>query len=226
MSPDAIGRKALTLALATLFSVAAHAAPDWRAPRVVTWECAGCHGIDGNSQWPVMPRLAAQNATYLAQQLDAFRAAPKVASIEIPEWIAPAGKPAATARTGTDARVFMIGPAHRLPPEDAQAAAAWYAKQAPLPGAPGDPALVARGRDVFTKGDPKAGVIACQDCHGPDGKGLATFPRLAGQHAGYLVRQLQAFVSGARPLGSPMHNIAKDLPAEDATAVAAYLQGL
>jgi cytochrome c553 len=226
MTPHAIGRKSLILALAALCPVLAPAATDWRAPRVVTWECAGCHGIDGNSQWPVMPRLAAQDATYMQQQLDAFRAAPAVPSIAIPDWVVPADKAPANARTGSDARTYMIGPAHLLKAEDAQAATGWYAKQAAIPGTPGDPALVARGREVYTRGDPKTGVIACQDCHGTEGKGIASFPRLAGQHASYVVRQLQAFVSGARPLGSPMHGIAKDLPAADATAVAAYLQSL
>lgn len=220
-------RRAVAVALAcATFAVAAHAQEDWRAPRVVTWQCAGCHGIDGNAQWPTMPRLAGQDEAYMRQQIAAFRAAPAIASIEVPAWLRdPPAKPA-DARDGRDARTFMIGPAHALGADDEDAAARWYAGQRPLPGAGGDPGAIARGREIYAKGDPKAGVIACQDCHGVEGKGLATFPRLAGQHASYLVRQLQAFASGARPPAAPMQEIAKGLSPEDRAAVAAYLQSL
>jgi cytochrome c553 len=122
--------------------------------------------------------------------------------------------------------MYMIGPAHALAPEDARSASEWYARQTPRPGPAGDPAQVARGRELYAKGVPGTGAIACQDCHGADGAGLASFPRLAGQHASYIVRQLQAFASGHRASGSPMHGIARELPAVDADALAAYLQSL
>jgi hypothetical protein len=32
--------------------------------------------------------------------------------------------------------------------------------------------------------------ISCAGCHGPRAQGMATFPRLAGQHAPYLLKQL------------------------------------
>lgn len=39
----------------------------------------------------------------------------------------------------------------------------------------------------------------CAACHGEDGNSIApTFPRLAGQHADYLVHSLRAYRSGAR----------------------------
>jgi cytochrome c553 len=120
----------------------------------------------------------------------------------------------------------MTGPAHALAAEDAKSASDWYARQTSLPGPAGDPALVTRGRELYAKGVPGTGAIACQDCHGADGAGLAAFPRLAGQHASYLVRQLEAFASGHRASTSPMHGIAKDLPPDDAEALAAYLQSL
>lgn len=201
-----------------------NAQADWAAPDVVTRVCSGCHGVDGNAQLPSTPRLAAQNATYLAQQLAAFQSAPMPDSIEIPAWLAPPPKPAAGARSDTQARIAMIGPAHRIGGSEVEAASAWYAKQKPVPGIAADPALAARGREVFEKGAPAAGVIACQDCHGVGGVGLATFPRLAGQHAGYIERQLQAFARGERPPGGAMHDEAKGLTPADAAAVAAYLQ--
>lgn len=220
-------RIAVAVALAcAAWTGTGHGATDWRAPRIVTWECAGCHAIDGNSQWPAMPRLAGQNAAYLQQQITAFKAAPPVPSVALPAWMQSPAPPAADARDGADARTYMIGPAHALSSVDAQAATEWYARQRPSAGTPGDPTVIARGRDLYEHGDAKSGVIACQDCHGVDGAGLATFPRLAGQHAAYLVRQLTAFALGERPPGAPMHGIAKGLSAEDRAAVAAYLQSL
>jgi cytochrome c553 len=214
------------LAVGLAHAGVATAQADWRAPRVVAWECAACHGIDGNAQLPTMPRLAAQKASYLQAQIAAFRAAPPPASVEIPPSLLPPPAASGNARTGPNARIYMIGPAHALAAEDAKSASEWYARQTPLPGRPGDPAQVARGRELYAKGLPGTGAIACQDCHGVDGAGLASFPRLAGQHASYLLRQLQAFASGHRASGSPMHGIAKDLPPADADALAAYLQSL
>lgn len=43
-------------------------------------------------------------------------------------------------------------------------------------------------------------AAGCGACHGDDGNGNAPiFPKLAGQHAGYLAKQLHDFKSGARP---------------------------
>lgn len=217
---------AVGLAVAIAHADRACAQSDWRAPRVVVWECAACHGIDGNAQLPTMPRLAAQKAAYLEAQITAFRAAPPTASIEIPAWLLSPPALPKDARGGANASIFMIGPAHALGIEDARMASEWYARQTPLRGVAGDPAQVARGQQLYAKGVPGTGAIACQDCHGPDGEGLASFPRLAGQHAPYLVRQIKAFANGQRASGSPMHGIAKDLPQDDADALAAYLQSL
>jgi cytochrome c553 len=121
----------------------------------------------------------------------------------------------------------MIGPAHTTDPADARAAAAWYAKRTPARGTPSaDSALLAKGDALYARGDPATGVIACQDCHGRDGRGIGDMPALAGQHAAYLERQLRAFTDGTRPLGVTMHGIARGLSAEERSAVAAYAQSL
>ena len=45
----------------------------------------------------------------------------------------------------------------------------------------------------------KAKTVACGACHGADGNSLApTFPKLAGQHESYLLKQLKDIKSGAR----------------------------
>jgi cytochrome c553 len=207
---------------------AAFAQTDWRAPPVVTSVCSGCHGIDGVAQLPFIPRLAGQNVTYLEQQLAAFQAGPVPWSIEIPDWIWKPAPVPANARTGRNTQIYMAGPAHALAPDELKGSAAWYAAQKPQPGWSNDrdPVLIDKGRELYAKGDPAAGVIACHICHGPRAEGLADFPRLAGQNAPYIVNQFRAFVSGDRPLGSPMHGIAKDLTPEEAQALAAYLQSL
>ena len=51
-------------------------------------------------------------------------------------------------------------------------------------------------------GDPVAGkekAAQCASCHGADGNSVnPEWPKLAGQHAGYLVKQLQYFEIGER----------------------------
>ncbi len=63
---------------------------------------------------------------------------------------------------------------------------------------------------AHAQGDPQAGqskATTCIACHGPDGNSFnPLWPKLAGQHANFLVAQLKAFKSGARnnPLMTPM----------------------
>jgi cytochrome c553 len=230
MSTSRTARRLAAISSLALLATAgaAFADRDWRAPSVVTRVCSGCHGIDGVAQLPFMPRLAGQNATYLEQQLAAFQAGPVPSSIEIPDWIWKPAPVPANARTGRNTQIFMAGPAHALAADEVKAAATWYATQPPQQGWSNDrdPALIEKGRELYAKGDPAGGVIACHVCHGPRGEGMADFPRLAGQNAPYILNQFTAFVNGNRPLGSPMHGIAKDLTPEDARALAAYLQSL
>lgn len=62
----------------------------------------------------------------------------------------------------------------------------------------------------------------CAVCHGPCGQGVApNFPRLAGQNAQYLTRQLQAFASGERK-DTAMTEKVKGLSPSDIEAVAEY----
>jgi cytochrome c553 len=62
----------------------------------------------------------------------------------------------------------------------------------------------------------------CAACHGADGNSAAaTFPKLAGQHAAYIVKQLSDFKSGARN-NAVMKPIASSLSADDIHGLAAY----
>ena len=68
-------------------------------------------------------------------------------------------------------------------------------------------------------------VQACATCHGKDAEGNGSFPRLAGQHSEYLVKQLVLFKSELRAGGSApiMHNITTGMSFEQMEAVAAYV---
>jgi cytochrome c553 len=72
-----------------------------------------------------------------------------------------------------------------------------------------------------------AGAPACAQCHAFNGVSDASgaFPRLAGQSAYYLAKQLDAFVSGVRT-NALMSPIAKALSQDDVAGVAAYYAGV
>jgi cytochrome c553 len=165
--------------------------------------CGTCHGPQGNSTQPKFPRLAGQNAHYLAAQLKAFRA---------------------QTRGDPDAVGYMWGMAGQLDDTMVDALAGYYSGQKPQASSAGrDASIVARGREIYEHGIASQGVPACSSCHGPDAHGLQEFPRLAGQHAQYILKQLASFQSSMRNVAI-MHGVAQNLHLADMQAVAAYLE--
>ena len=75
------------------------------------------------------------------------------------------------------------------------------------------------------QGDAAAGEAKsalCATCHGPDGNSeLAINPKIAGQNARYMIKQMQDFKSGARP-GPIMAAMVINLSDEDIEDLAAY----
>jgi cytochrome c553 len=68
----------------------------------------------------------------------------------------------------------------------------------------------------------KAKSATCTACHGPDGNSAApNFPNLAGQHAGYLYKQLKEYKSGDRQ-NAVMAGMVAALSDEDMADLAAY----
>ena len=69
-------------------------------------------------------------------------------------------------------------------------------------------------------GKTKSGL--CAGCHGPDGNSFAaTWPKLAGQHASYLVKQLKEYKAGIR-VDPTMQGMAATLDDQGVEDVAAY----
>lgn len=87
-----------------------------------------------------------------------------------------------------------------------------------------DRELVSSGQRIAMGGASEGGqAAACFACHGLQGQGDGTgaFPRLTGQGAWYLYKQLKDYASGARP-NDIMSPIAKMLTDAEMEAVAAY----
>jgi cytochrome c553 len=174
------------------------------AGRLAAQVCASCHGPKGDSISPAFPKIAGQRAEYLESQLKAFRD-----------------------RTRADpmAQAFMWGMTSQLSDDSIKKLAVFYAGQRPASGKRGDAKLVQSGRAIYEGGIPASKVQACTSCHGSSAEGNAIFPRLSGQHAEYLVKQLVLFKSSLREGGNAplMHNISTGMTLDQMEAVAAYL---
>lgn len=79
-------------------------------------------------------------------------------------------------------------------------------------------------RQSATQSAPKS-VAACISCHGAQGEGIATFPRLAGTGQAYLQAQLDAFGDGSRK-NAIMQPIAQQLTATERTELTQYFSQL
>jgi cytochrome c553 len=86
---------------------------------------------------------------------------------------------------------------------------------------------IKRGEVLVTTGG--AGkTIPCAACHGPDLKGLANVPSIAGRSPSYVVRQLYDIQSGARAgvATQLMKPIVANLTVDDMVSIAAYTASL
>lgn len=166
--------------------------------------CAGCHGVDGNSVVPTFPKLAGQDARYLAKQLADFK-------------------------SGVRKDPSMVGMVAGLSKKDMENLGAYYASQKASPGAAsGDAVTLKKAERLYRGGDAKYGISACMSCHGPSGHGIPPrFPAVSGQHAAYTQKQLLDFKAGTRSNDSEtMTRIAFRMSAEEIRAVSEYMAGL
>ena len=172
------------------------------AQKVAITVCGSCHGPEGNNTQPKFPRLAGQNSNYLAAQLKAFRS---------------------QARGDPDAISYMWGMAAEVDDDTIAALAAYFAAQKPEASPGGNAAAIATGRDIYQNGIAAEGVPACSSCHGADAHGTQEYPRLAGQHAQYVLKQLGSFQSNMRKVAI-MHGVAQNLRLAEMESVAAFLE--
>ena len=65
----------------------------------------------------------------------------------------------------------------------------------------------------------------CRNCHGPTGKGMASFPKLVGNSPEYIVDRLMAYRAGEKvgPNTALMMPVAAELSDQDIADVAAYI---
>lgn len=83
---------------------------------------------------------------------------------------------------------------------------------------------LSKGEALFTNGDPVRGIPACVSCHGVEGNSTITQnPKLAGQHAAYIAKQLYDFkgVGRNQPV---MTTYAKMLTDEEIKNIAGYVE--
>lgn len=178
------------------------AAASARAEEIVQGQCFICHGVDGESSSPAFPRLAGQNAAYVARQLADYKAGKRKSSTMQP----------------------MV---EALSAEDFSALGLFFASRPTYGHEVQDSELAQVGRFIYLRGNPWAGVASCATCHGADAYGSQTLPRLAGQHAQYTENQLRQFTKRERTNDNAvMHGIASKLSELELRAVAAYLSGL
>ena len=167
--------------------------------------CAACHGNDGNSVTPTFPKLAGMGQHYLYKQM-------------------------VDQKEGRRVIVEMTGMLDSFDDQDLRDIAAYFASQTPTLGV-ADPELYERGQAIYRGGNLETGLPACTGCHSPTGKGNdpAGYPRLAGQHADYIAKQLTNFREHERTNDGEsevMRDIAGRLSNRDIEAVASYIQGL
>ncbi len=167
--------------------------------------CTSCHTLGGsgsvNSRVPV---LSGQSEAYLRNSLIAYQ-------------------------TGTRYSGVMMPTAHPLTDEQIDALADYFSKQAVKPTRLSDSQqedLIATGRSLAHQGDKLAKIPSCVDCHGP-GEILRSdeYPKLAGQPADYLLRQLELFAQrdrGGSKNASLMHPVADNLNDSQRLSLSAY----
>jgi cytochrome c553 len=168
--------------------------------------CSNCHGIDGNSTSPNFPRLVAQPQPYLVTQLKSFRE---------------------HHRSDPAGFEYMWGLSRKLTDAQIDGIAAYFHDATPMPNPAGSGPDAEAGKAIFESGLPDQHVPACASCHGDNGQGHEQFPRLAGQHADYVRKQLLVFQrTDERPEGAVMKVVAHELAPAQIAAVADYVQGI
>lgn len=172
--------------------------PDRLHGETLFGNCARCHGANGGgAQDGSVPAIAGQHFRVLARQLVDYR--------HDKRW---------------DARMehFADTP-YVIATQDVADVADYISSLKPRgPGVSGDGEQLERGARVYAR--------HCASCHGRQGEGdkFKAYPRLAGQHYPYLLRQFHDAVEGRRPNFSTAHvQLLARLNRDDYVGMADYL---
>lgn len=178
---------------------------DAKKGQSIASNCVACHGHDGDhTTAQTIPKLAQQIEPYIVKQLHDFKSGARKNSI-------------------------MSSMASTLSDQGVNDVAAYFSSQKMTPDKVTDSSMAQEGKKIFSGGVAKNSVPACSSCHGAKAEGMPpTFPRLAGQHAAYVLAQLKNFKTGdrANDPNSVMRDIASKLSDHQMEAVATYVSGL
>jgi len=160
--------------------------------------CVSCHGLKGEGNGNLSPRLNGLDRGYIERQLrfyvDGQRVHPQMVAV---------------------AKALTI---------DERAKVATYYAQLPETSQRICASAPAAAQALYRRGDPSRRIASCASCHGAAGEGNSGNPPLAGQAAPYLERQLADWRTGNRygdPMGI-MTRIAKALTPAESAALSAY----
>ncbi len=143
------------------------------------WEiCAMCHNANGISRMAKFPKLAGQKATYIEQQITAFREGRRLND---------GGQMQSIVGEVAQEDVRQIAAYFSTLPQDTEFGNAGYqlGKR--------EAQKISLGQALFNKG--RKGISSCASCHANKGTNA---PWLDGQHRQYLEKQLHDFNSGER----------------------------
>jgi cytochrome c553 len=167
--------------------------------------CASCHGANGNSTTPENPKLAGLQARYASQQMKDFKSGKRVSAVM-----------AGIMATIDDAEIELL--------------ATYFHEQKPVlaPAPATDAKRLAQGKEIYFEGIVGSAVPACSGCHTETGKGTNRYPRVAGQHAQYLIQQMLAYKSGERKNDDRelMRAVATRMTEPEIRAVSEFIQTL
>ncbi len=182
------------------FTDGARLEPDLAHGADLFQSCAACHGADGRGTGDgEVPAIAGQHGSVLLKQLTDFR--------HDQRW---------------NERMQHFTDQHHLAgAQDLTDVAAYVANLPRFPPTAkgiGDGTALGKGASIYFQ--------KCERCHGPLGQGnlLLNRPRLAGQHYGYLLRQLQETAADNRPGMDRAHvEMLRGISPESLSGVADYL---
>ncbi len=172
------------------------------AQTLVSNECSKCHGATGVSVCRLFPNLAGQLPVYIETELKLFRQ---------------------RGRSDPGARAFMWGMARGLTDQQIKGVARQFSSQPPVRGTvSSNPALADKGRLLYENGAKERDVLACIVCHGQNGEGDNTNPRIAGQPRDYIVTAILQFRSRLRE-SRLMQHVTHELTDDEIAALVEYI---